>query len=146
MSTVSTHVLDTARGRGAVGVAVRLERLVDRAAQVVGEGISDGDGRVRDLGSDLVPGTYRLVFATGDYFTGLGQDALFPRVTVEFRKGLDDALVADPTWRALAAELDDQQLMDLVFTVGAYDAVAMASRSFGVELYDDLVGWPAAST
>jgi alkylhydroperoxidase family enzyme len=51
---------------------------------------------------------------------------------------LDDAMVADPTWRALAAELDDQQLMDLVFTVGAYDAVAMAFRSFGVELDDDL--------
>jgi hypothetical protein len=28
--------------------------------------------------------------------------------------------------------------MDLVFTVGAYDAVAMAFRSFGVELDDDL--------
>jgi 5-hydroxyisourate hydrolase len=88
LSTVSTHVLDTARGSGAVGVAVRLERLVDRTAQVVGEGVSDGDGRVRDLGNDLAPGTYRLVFATGDYFAGLGQDALFPRVTVEF--GLAD--------------------------------------------------------
>jgi alkylhydroperoxidase family enzyme len=51
---------------------------------------------------------------------------------------LDDAMVADPTWRVLAAELDDQQLMDLVFTVGAYDAVAMAFRTFGVELDDDL--------
>ena len=88
MSTVSTHVLDTASGRGAVGVAVRLERLVDRAVQVVGEGVSDGDGRVRDLGDDLAPGTYRLVFATGDYFAGLGLDALFPQVTVEF--GLAD--------------------------------------------------------
>jgi alkylhydroperoxidase family enzyme len=56
---------------------------------------------------------------------------------------LDDAMVADPTWRRLAGELDHQQLMDLVFTVGAYDAVAMAFRSFGVELDDDLA---AAST
>jgi 5-hydroxyisourate hydrolase len=71
-----------------VGVAVRLERLIDRAVQVVGEAVSDGDGRVRNLGIDLAPGTYRLVFATGDYFAVLGQDTLFPRVTVEF--GLAD--------------------------------------------------------
>ena len=38
----------------------------------------------------------------------------------------------------LAAELDEQQLMDVVFTVGAYDLVAMAFRTFGVELDDDL--------
>ena len=46
--------------------------------------------------------------------------------------------VSDPTWEALAAELDEQQLMDLVFTVGAYEILAMAFRSFGVELDDDL--------
>lgn len=50
-----------------------------------------------------------------------------------------DARVADGTWATLAAELDDQQLMDLVFTVGAYDLLAMALRSFGVELDADLL-------
>ena len=49
-----------------------------------------------------------------------------------------DARVADATWAVLAAELDEQQLMDLVFTVGAYDVLAMALRTFGVELDDDL--------
>jgi AhpD family alkylhydroperoxidase len=49
-----------------------------------------------------------------------------------------DAVVADATWTALAAELDTHQLMDLVFTVGAYDQLAMALRSFGVALDDDL--------
>ena len=49
-----------------------------------------------------------------------------------------DAEIADATWTALAGELDDQQLMDLVFTVGAYDLLAMAIRSFGVEMDDDL--------
>ena len=44
----------------------------------------------------------------------------------------------DATWAALADELDVHQLMDLVFTVGAYDLLAMAFRSFGVELDDDL--------
>ena len=52
---------------------------------------------------------------------------------------LADALISDGTWAVLAAELDVQQLMDLVFTVGAYDLLAMAFRSFGVELDDDLL-------
>ena len=51
---------------------------------------------------------------------------------------VDDALITDATWAVLAAELDRQQLMDLVFTVGAYDLLAMAFRSFGVELDEDL--------
>jgi len=51
---------------------------------------------------------------------------------------LQDAEIADATWAALRAGLDDQQLMDVVFTVGAYDLLAMALRSFGVELDADL--------
>jgi alkylhydroperoxidase family enzyme len=49
-----------------------------------------------------------------------------------------DAMVSDGTWQTLAAEFDPHQLMDLVFTVGAYELLAMAFRSFGVELDDDL--------
>jgi alkylhydroperoxidase family enzyme len=49
-----------------------------------------------------------------------------------------DALVSDATWAALAETMDDQQLMDLVFTVGAYDLLAMAFRSFGIQLDADL--------
>ncbi len=51
---------------------------------------------------------------------------------------IGDGSVSDATWNALAAELDEQQLMDLVFTVGAYEILAMAFRSFDVELDDDL--------
>jgi alkylhydroperoxidase family enzyme len=51
---------------------------------------------------------------------------------------LADARISDTTWRVLVAELDDQQLMDVVFTVGAYDLVAMAFRTFDVELDADL--------
>ena len=49
-----------------------------------------------------------------------------------------DAVVSDATWSALAETLDEQQLMDLVFTVGAYDLLAMAFRSFGIQLDADL--------
>jgi alkylhydroperoxidase family enzyme len=51
---------------------------------------------------------------------------------------LDHATITDGTWATLANELDDQQLMDLVFTVGAYEILAMAFRTFGVELDADL--------
>lgn len=49
-----------------------------------------------------------------------------------------DARIGDATWEAL--ELDDQQRMDLVFTVGAYEVLAMAFKTFDVELDDDLRG------
>ncbi|MGP0029142.1 MAG: carboxymuconolactone decarboxylase family protein [Acidimicrobiales bacterium] len=49
-----------------------------------------------------------------------------------------DGMVADATWQVLAGELDEQQLMDLVFTVGAYEVLALAFRTFGIELDDDL--------
>jgi alkylhydroperoxidase family enzyme len=51
---------------------------------------------------------------------------------------IGDAVVTDATWAVLASELDEQQLMDLVFTVGSYEVLAMAFRSFGIELDDDL--------
>jgi len=78
--SLSTHVLDTARGEPAAGVPVRLESL---DGQRLAEGVTDQDGRLRDW----VPawhwraGTYRLVFATAGAF--------FPEVAVVFR-------VADP--------------------------------------------------
>ena len=55
--SLSTHVLDTATGRPAVGVAVEL--LSDGTAVASAE--TDVDGRAR-LADRLAPGTYRLVF------------------------------------------------------------------------------------
>lgn len=51
-----------------------------------------------------------------------------------------DARIADSTWRELTKVLDERQLMDVVFSVGAYDTIAMAFRTFGVVLDDDLGG------
>jgi 5-hydroxyisourate hydrolase len=58
MATLSTHVLDTASGRPARGVAVSLEK--DGA--VIARGVTDADGRVPQLADSLDPGRYRLVF------------------------------------------------------------------------------------
>ncbi|MGW6118210.1 carboxymuconolactone decarboxylase family protein [Nocardia sp. NPDC055165] len=45
---------------------------------------------------------------------------------------LGDGAVSGPTWTALAAEFDEHQLMDVVFTVGMYAMLAMALSSFAV--------------
>ncbi len=50
-----------------------------------------------------------------------------------------DARIADATYAVLSSVLDTQQLMDVVFTVGAYEVFAMAMRSFDVALDDDLL-------
>jgi alkylhydroperoxidase family enzyme len=52
-----------------------------------------------------------------------------------------DACVSEPTWAALAARLGEQQLMDVVFTVGQYTLVSMALNSLGVELDPGLEGF-----
>ncbi len=55
--SLSTHVLDTAAGRPAAGVAVELLSATDQIARAE----TDADGRAR-LSESLDPGTYRLVF------------------------------------------------------------------------------------
>ena len=45
-----------------------------------------------------------------------------------------DSRLSDQTYAELSYELDDRQLMDLVFTVGAYGLLAMAFNTFDVEL------------
>jgi 5-hydroxyisourate hydrolase len=85
MSTITTHVLDTALGRPAAGVPVRLEHLADEGVVVLADATTDADGRVADLGPDHIqPGTYRLVFATADYFAAEAQSCFFPEVIITF--------------------------------------------------------------
>lgn len=56
--SLSTHVLDTERGRPGSGVRVELYRGDEQVAA----GETDGDGRIASLGGELEPGSYRLVF------------------------------------------------------------------------------------
>ncbi|QYN16724.1 hydroxyisourate hydrolase [Amycolatopsis sp. DSM 110486] len=82
MSLVTTHVLDTAAGKPASGIPVHLDHQ-DSGWNPVASGVTDADGRVRDLGPEtLEPGVYRLIFETGAY---LGPEAFFPDVTIAFR-------------------------------------------------------------
>jgi 5-hydroxyisourate hydrolase len=85
MSTVSTHVLDTALGASAAGVPVRLERVSGSGPEEIGRASTDADGRVRDIGPERLPaGTYRLVFDTAGYFAQQRTAGFFPEVAVTF--------------------------------------------------------------
>ena len=86
MSTLSTHVLDTALGRPAQGIPVTLER----AGDVIGSGVTDADGRVRDLHkktASLSEGSYRLTFHVADYFAKTHRESFFTEVVVDFHIG-----------------------------------------------------------
>ena len=82
MGTLSTHVLDTSLGKPAAGVTVVLESV---AGEALGDGITDGDGRVGSIGPErLEAGDYRLRFASGGYFAAQGVEAFYPEVVVVF--------------------------------------------------------------
>ncbi|HVY47969.1 MAG TPA: hydroxyisourate hydrolase [Minicystis sp.] len=90
MSAITTHVLDTARGRPAAGVLVVLDRATNDDPphyQELGRGATDADGRLRTLlapEAHLIAGTYRLTFHTAAYFHALGVEAFYPEVAVLF--------------------------------------------------------------
>ena len=88
MSRITTHVLDTTRGRPAAGVRVLLHRIGDHGtADIAGEGATDDDGRLRGLLSAddaLAPGVYRLTFETGAYFATQQVESFYPSVSIDF--------------------------------------------------------------
>ena len=88
MSAITTHVLDTALGRPAAGIAVALERRAeDGRWDHVGRGHTDNEGRLRTLyppNQPLQPGVYRLTFDTQKYFDTDDIDTFYPEVIVVF--------------------------------------------------------------
>jgi 5-hydroxyisourate hydrolase len=87
MSLITTHVLDTTAGRPIAGLLVTLEhRDASGQWQLIAEGRTDADGRLRDLlpGDQALPaGLYRLRFDTS------ARSAFFPEVLLCFR--VDDS-------------------------------------------------------
>jgi 5-hydroxyisourate hydrolase len=78
--SLTTHVLDTARGRPAAGVAIELR---DGAGRTLATFVTNADGRTdAPLLESLEAGEYELVFGVGDYF---GEAAFLDRVPVRFR-------------------------------------------------------------
>jgi 5-hydroxyisourate hydrolase len=75
VTSLSTHVLDTAAGAPAAGVQVELLRGNDHVAVEA----TDADGRIKELAAGLEPGAYRLVFHPPSPF--------FRRVELELELG-----------------------------------------------------------
>jgi alkylhydroperoxidase family enzyme len=53
-----------------------------------------------------------------------------------------DAFVTDATWNALAKRYNQQQLMDVVVTIGQYNLLSMFLNSLGVQLDEGVPGFP----
>ncbi len=93
---LSTHVLDTARGRPAAGVRVALYRVGGQGHRKVLETVTNHDGRTDApllAGAALKAGVYELVFFAGDYLRTTGQagegELFLDRIPIRF--GVPDA-------------------------------------------------------
>lgn len=76
MGRLTTHVLDTARGRPAAGVRITLYRISGQSHDKIAEAVTNADGRTDApmlAGPDFRPGSYELVFHAGDYLRASGQ-------------------------------------------------------------------------
>jgi 5-hydroxyisourate hydrolase len=88
MSKISAHVLDTARGRPASDLTVRLDVLEqDGSYRELSRARTSADGRVADLlaGQPLEMRTYRVSFETEAYLLATQQVVFYPQVEVVFR-------------------------------------------------------------
>jgi 5-hydroxyisourate hydrolase len=86
VSAVTSHVLDTSLGKPAAAMSVSLALLEDGAFVELGRGVTDPDGRVKELlGSNaLAVGLYRLRFETGAHYRAAGQASFYERVEIQF--------------------------------------------------------------
>jgi 5-hydroxyisourate hydrolase len=94
MGRLTTHVLDTMRGKPAAGMVILLEAGAPLSG--VKSVTTNADGRVDSPlleGAGFGQGGYQLVFDVGNYFRGLGVDVGSPAFleTVVLRFEVQDA-------------------------------------------------------
>jgi len=89
MNRISTHVLDTAQGKPAKDVPVRLERQESPGEwRPIFSSRTDGDGRCPQLlpeNETLRAGNYRLAFDTASYHLAQKIQGLYPVVEITFQ-------------------------------------------------------------
>ena len=74
MTTLSTHVLNTATGTPAAGLEITLKRIEPHPKEI-GIFTTNVDGRVSEKllsDEDALLGVYEITFHAGDYLKGLG--------------------------------------------------------------------------
>jgi 5-hydroxyisourate hydrolase len=90
MSSITSHVLDTALGQPARNLRARLQRLeLIEGAQhwtTLAEALTDEDGRIKRFLPDgpVKTGTYRLCFDTRTYLEASGRPVFYPQVDIVF--------------------------------------------------------------
>lgn len=92
MSPITTHILDTSKGCPAKGVSVSLEFNSNEDGQnndwqKLGQGVTDDDGRIKNLLEDsyqLKKGHYRLTFAVEAYFSAENVESFYRVIPLEF--------------------------------------------------------------
>jgi 5-hydroxyisourate hydrolase len=88
MSQITTHVLDTSRGKPAEGIAIALQKPVgDDKWEDITKGTTNEDGRIPNFLSSevtLEPGVYRMYFDTKAYFNKQGIKGFYPFVPIVF--------------------------------------------------------------
>ncbi|NDL64904.1 hydroxyisourate hydrolase [Enterobacteriales bacterium SAP-6] len=82
---ITTHILDTSRGKPAARVKVKLEKEQAFTWETAASGETDSDGRLATLTpGGISPGHYRLSAAFGAWFARQGVDALYGSAIVDF--------------------------------------------------------------
>lgn len=87
MSQITSHILDTAKGKPAWGITVVLHQKVSGEWIEIGGGISNQDGRVSSIlpeGEELSFGIYKMSFDTLHYFNTHDIETFYPRVEICF--------------------------------------------------------------
>ena len=86
VTTISTHVLDTAFGTPAENVAVTLERIEVGTATAVARGVTNADGRVPSFasGDAMLAGDYRLCFDVAAYFADTQRKSFYAEICIAF--------------------------------------------------------------
>lgn len=92
MGRLSTHVLDTAQGRPAAGMAIELYACTGDQRRLLKTARTNSDGRTGEPlleGAGMSAGVYELIFHAGDYFRGQDDPPFLNEVVVRF--GIADA-------------------------------------------------------
>jgi len=79
---LTTHVLDTARGRPAAGLAIELHRIEGAGRDHIRTLTTNADGRTDAPilpAAEFATGTYELVFHAGAYLDAAGAPGAAPR-------------------------------------------------------------------
>jgi len=93
---LTTHILDTARGKPGAGIALSLYRVSGNSHKKIAEAVTNDDGRTDApilKGVKFKAGSYEMIYFVGDYLrsAGLASSEVLFLDQIPIRFGIDDA-------------------------------------------------------